>query len=92
MMTCCDVNFPTRPHCSRRYARSIDPQLQTRCLDLMSLLRRPATMRSVLLVDASCEDIEMDARLPCLNQLVQQHLAQVIIKFKADQYVGYDHF
>ncbi|KAJ1490707.1 adaptin N terminal region-domain-containing protein, partial [Baffinella frigidus] len=44
--------------------------LQQRCIEYAALVQRPNLAKRVLPLDASCEDIEVDARLPSLDAFV----------------------
>ena len=54
-----------------KYANSANSDLQQRCYEFMELSKMPHMMREVLPVDASYEDLEIDATLSFLNGIVQ---------------------
>uniref|UniRef100_A0A7S3HNE1 AP-4 complex subunit epsilon-1 C-terminal domain-containing protein n=2 Tax=Spumella elongata TaxID=89044 RepID=A0A7S3HNE1_9STRA len=57
-----------------RYSRSVNLDVQQRCLEFKALLKHPNTLVEVLPVDASCEDIEIDEGLSFLQGYVQSAL------------------
>lgn len=50
---------------------SRDPDSQQRCYELLALKAQPALMRTVLPLDSSLEDLEVDPDMPFLNGFVQ---------------------
>ena len=54
-----------------KYANSSNSDLQQRCYEFMELSKMPHMMREVLPVDASYEDLEVDASLSFLDGIVQ---------------------
>lgn len=56
------------------HAKSRDTILSQRCGEFLELIKDPEFMQSVLPVDASCEDIEVDPDLSFLDDFIQQKL------------------
>eukprot|EP00051_Salpingoeca_urceolata_P028400 m.486657 g.486657 ORF g.486657 m.486657 type:complete len:1260 (-) comp24542_c0_seq1:51-3830(-) len=63
-------------HVIARHSASVSTDVQQRCQELGSLVQNPSTMKAVLPLDASCEDIDVDEDLCFLNGFVQNALAQ----------------
>eukprot|EP00004_Rigifila_ramosa_P013967 TRINITY_DN3136_c0_g1_i1.p1 TRINITY_DN3136_c0_g1~~TRINITY_DN3136_c0_g1_i1.p1 ORF type:complete len:1175 (-),score=295.81 TRINITY_DN3136_c0_g1_i1:102-3452(-) len=59
----------------KKFTASRDVDLMQRCHEILALTQNMATMRAVLPIDGSCEDLEMDDRLSFLNSFVQTALA-----------------
>jgi AP-4 complex subunit epsilon-1 len=58
-----------------RYTKSTDCDLQIRCLEFQNILTTcPQLLPEILPVDASAEDVDVDANLSFLNGYVQQSL------------------
>lgn len=57
-----------------KYKRSRHIDLQQRCYEFEALIATPDTMRTVLPLDASCEDILVDERMSFLDDFVQMQL------------------
>ena len=56
-------------------SRSRDTILAQTCLEAQNLTQRIGTMKAVMPVDASCEDIEVDEEMSFLNSFVNEALA-----------------
>ena len=53
------------------FRRSQSLEVQQRCVEFQALLQHPDVMVDVLPVDASCEDLDIDESLSCLDGFVQ---------------------
>jgi AP-4 complex subunit epsilon-1 len=68
-----------------KYANSANSDLQQRCYEFMELSKMPHMMREVLPVDASYEDLEIDANLSFLDGLVQAARDKGMPEYSAPQ-------
>jgi AP-4 complex subunit epsilon-1 len=59
---------------AEKYALSHNPDVHTRCLQLLALSQDMEVMQAVLPVDASCEEIEVDPELSFLDDFVEADL------------------
>jgi len=64
------------------YTKSSDVDLQQRCLEFQNLLKNaPQLLPDVFPVDASCEDVEADEKLSCMDSFVAESLAKGAIRY-----------
>ena len=59
-----------------KYMRSRSTDLQQRCIEFRALVNNLGTMRNVLPVDASCDDVDVDPNMEFLSSFVEQAAAQ----------------
>jgi hypothetical protein len=62
-------------------ARSVEIDVQQRCLEFKALVLKSDVMVDALPVDASCEDIEVDERLSFLSGYVQRALSHGAVPY-----------
>jgi len=67
------------------YSNSVQVDLQQRCLEFAALLKCPQVMVTVLPVDASCEDVDVDTSLSFLDTFVAQALANGAVPYSPPQ-------
>lgn len=65
---------------TQKYTRSRQPDLMMRAYEFLALVHNPVLMAEVLPVDASCEDIEVDPKLPFLDSYTRRGVATGVFK------------